>query len=585
MSLSLSSSQLFLYTPLFSLQSFSQKQRVCGFWRKPQALRSLVVRAGPKKISFGKECREGLQIGIDKLADVVSLTLGPRGRNVVLSESEKVRVINDGVTIVQSIELADTIENAGAMLIQEVASKMNNLAGDGTTTAIILTREMIKGGLLAVAFGANPISLKKGMEKTVSELVKVLKEKSLPVKGRNDIKAVASISAGNDEFIGNLIAEAIEKIGPDGVISIESSSSFETSVLVEEGLKFDKGYMSSHFITNQERSIVEFDKAKVLVTDQKISTVKEIVPLLEKITQLSIPLLIIAEDISRPVLETLVVNKMQGLLNVAVVKCPGFGERKKALLQDIALMTGADFLSGDFGFTLDSATSDQLGIARKVTITSNSTTIVADPSTKAEIHARILQIKKDLAETENANLSRKLSERIAKLCGGVAVIKVGAHTEVELEDRKLRIEDAKNATFAAMEEGVVPGGGATYVHLSELIPVIKNSMEDSDEQIGADIIAKALLAPAKSIATNAGDDGEVVVEKTKNCDWRIGYNAMTGKYEDLPDAGVLDPCRVSRCALQIAVSIAGVVLTTQAVLVEKTKTKKPAIPSVPGISP
>ncbi|KAM5587139.1 chaperonin 60 subunit alpha 2, chloroplastic [Rosa sericea] len=585
MSLSLSSSQLFLYTPLFSLQSFSQKQRVCGFWRKPQALRSLVVRAGPKKISFGKECREGLQIGIDKLADAVSLTLGPRGRNVVLSESEKVRVINDGVTIVQSIELADTIENAGAMLIQEVASKMNNLAGDGTTTAIILTREMIKGGLLAVAFGANPISLKKGMEKTVSELVKVLKEKSLPVKGRNDIKAVASISAGNDEFIGNLIAEAIEKIGPDGVISIESSSSFEMSVIVEEGLKFDKGYMSSHFITNQERSIVEFDKAKVLVTDQKISTVKEIVPLLEKITQLSIPLLIIAEDISRPVLETLVVNKMQGLLNVAVVKCPGFGERKKALLQDIALMTGADFLSGDFGFTLDSATSDQLGIARKVTITSNSTTIVADPSTKAEIQARILQIKKDLAETENANLSRKLSERIAKLCGGVAVIKVGAHTEVELEDRKLRIEDAKNATFAAMEEGVVPGGGATYVHLSELIPVIKNSMEDSDEQIGADIIAKALLAPAKSIATNAGDDGEVVVEKTKNCDWRIGYNAMNGRYEDLPDAGVLDPCRVSRCALQIAVSIAGVVLTTQAVLVEKTKTKKPAIPSVPGISP
>ncbi|PRQ30035.1 putative chaperonin Cpn60/TCP-1 family, groEL-like apical domain, groEL-like equatorial [Rosa chinensis] len=585
MSLSLSSSQLFLYTPLFSLQSSSQKRRVCGFWKKPQALRSLVVRAGPKKISFGKECREGLQIGIDKLADAVSLTLGPRGRNVVLSESEKVRVINDGVTIVQSIELADTIENAGAMLIQEVASKMNNLAGDGTTTAIILTREMIKGGLLAVAFGANPISLKKGMEKTVSELVKVLKEKSLPVKGRNDIKAVASISAGNDEFIGNLIAEAIEKIGPDGVISIESSSSFETSVLVEEGLKFEKGYMSSHFITNQERSIVEFDKAKVLVTDQKISTVKEIVPLLEKITQLSIPLLIIAEDISRPVLETLVVNKMQGLLNVAVVKCPGFGERKKALLQDIALMTGADFLSGDFGFTLDSATSDQLGIARKVTITSNSTTIVADPSTKAEIQARILQIKKDLAETENANLSRKLSERIAKLCGGVAVIKVGAHTEVELEDRKLRIEDAKNATFAAMEEGVVPGGGATYVHLSELIPVIKNSMEDSDEQIGADIIAKALLAPAKSIATNAGDEGEVVVEKTKNCDWRIGYNAMTGKYEDLPDAGVLDPCRVSRCALQIAVSIAGVVLTTQAVLVEKTKTKKPAIPSVPGISP
>lgn len=544
-----------------------------------------MIKAGAKKISFGTECRDALQTGIDKLADAVSLTLGPKGRNVVLSESEKLNVINDGVTIVQSIELSDTIENVGAMLIQEVAKKMNNLAGDGTTTAVILTREMIKGGLLAVAFGANPISLKKGMDRTVNELVKILKEKSLPVKGRNEIKAVASISAGNDEFIGNLIAEAIEKIGPDGVISIESSSSFETSVLVEEGLKFDKGYMSSHFITNQEKSLVEFDKAKVLVTDHKISTVREIVPLLEKTTQLSIPLLIIAEDISKQVLETLVVNKKQGLLKVAVVKCPGFAEGKKAILQDIALMTGADFLSGDFGLTLESATSDQLGISRKVKITSNSTTIVADPSTKAEIQARILQIKKDLAETENANLSRKLSERIAKLCGGVAVIKVGAHTEVELEDRKLRIEDAKNATFAAMEEGVVPGGGATYVHLSEFIPSIKNSMEDLDEQIGADLVAKALLAPAKAIATNAGDDGEVVVEKTKSSDWRVGYNAMTGNYEDLPDAGVIDPCRVSRCALQIAVSIAGVVLTTQAVLVEKTKKKRPAVPFVPGITP
>ncbi|KAM1120344.1 hypothetical protein FF1_044369 [Malus domestica] len=580
-----SSFQLFFYKPFFSQQSNFQKQQVAGFWRKPESLRRLVVKAGAKKISFGTECRDALQTGIDKLADAVSLTLGPKGRNVVLSESEKLKVINDGVTIVQSIELSDTIENVGAMLIQEVAKKMNNLAGDGTTTAVILTREIIRGGLLAVAFGANPISLKKGMDKTVNELVKILKEKSLPVKGRNDIKAVASISAGNDKFIGNLIAEAIEKIGPDGVISIESSPSFETSVLVEEGLKFDKGYMSSHFITNQEKSLVEFDKAKVLVTDHKISTVREIVPLLEKTTQLSIPLLIIAEDISKQVLETLVVNKKQGLLKVAVVKCPGFAEGKKAILQDIALMTGADFLSGDFGLTLESATSDQLGIARKVKITSNSTTIVADPSTKAEIQARILQIKKDLAETENAYLSRKLSERIAKLCGGVAVIKVGAHTEVELEDRKLRIEDAKNSTFAAMEEGVVPGGGATYVHLSEFIPAIKNSMEDLDEQIGADLVAKALLAPAKAIATNAGDDGEVVVEKTKSSDWRVGYNAMTGNYEDLPDAGVIDPCRVSRCALQIAASIAGVVLTTQAVLVEKTKKKKPAVPFVPGITP
>ncbi|KAG4114423.1 hypothetical protein ERO13_D12G045600v2 [Gossypium hirsutum] len=567
------------------LQNVNGSRRANGVLRKPLMLRSLTVRAGPKRISFGGDCREALQAGIDKLADAVSVTLGPRGRNVVLFESEKLKVVNDGVTIARAIELSDSIENAGAMLIQEVASKMNDLAGDGTTTAIILARAMIKFGLLAVSFGANPVSLKRGMDKTVKELVKDLKKKSLPVKAREEIKAVASISAGNDDFIGNLIAEAIEKIGPDGVISLESSSSSETFVIIEEGMKIDKGYMSPQFITNQDKSLVEFDNAKVLVTDQKISSVKEIVPLLEKTTQLSVSLLIFAEDISMQVLETLVVNKMQGVINVAVVKCPGFGEGKKALLQDIALMTGADFLSGDFGMTLAAATSDQLGVARKVTITSNSTTIVADPSTKAEIQARIMQIKKDLAETDSAYLSRRLSERIAKLSGGVAVIKVGAHTEMELEDRKLRIEDAKNAAFAAMDEGIVPGGGATYIHLSEQIHTIKNSMEDSDEQIGADIVAKALLAPSKVIATNAGVDGEVVVEKTRKLDWKIGYNAMSGRYEDLINAGVIDPCRVSRCALQSAVSVAGVVLTTQAIMVDKIKTPKPVVPLVPGIRP
>ncbi|KAJ1393398.1 TCP-1-like chaperonin intermediate domain superfamily [Sesbania bispinosa] len=554
-------------------QAFRLNQMTFGVRKNPY----FVVRAGPKKISFGKECREALLAGIDKLADAVSLTVGPKGRNVILSESGDLKVINDGVTIARSIELSDAIENAGAMLIQEVASKMNDLAGDGTSTAIILARAMIKSGLLAVAFGANPISLKKGMEKTVKDLVKFLKKRSVPVEGRDHIKAVASISAGNDEYVGNLIAEAIQKIGSDGVISIQSSSSSETSI--------DKGYMSPHFITNQEKSIVEFDNAKVLITDQKISNVKEIIPLLEKAMQLSAPLLIIAEDITRQVLETLVVNKMQGLLRVAVVKCPGFGDAKKALLQDIALMTGGDFLSGDLGLTLEGATSDQLGTALKVTITSNATTIIADPSTKAEIQARILQIKKDLIETDNANLSRKLSERIAKLSGGVAVIKVGAHTELELEDRKLRIEDAKNATFAAINEGIVPGGGSTYVHLLELIPTIRNSMEDLDEQIGADIVAKALLEPAKSIATNAGVDGDIVVQKTRTLDWRTGYNAMTGIYEDLLNAGVADPSRVARCALQSAVSVAGVVLTTQAILVDKVKKPKPPVPLVPGITP
>ncbi|KAK9267084.1 hypothetical protein L1049_009502 [Liquidambar formosana] len=580
---SFSSSSLF--PPKSFFPNVNGKQRACGLWGNPKIVRSIGVRAGPKRISFDRECRKALQAGIDKLADAVSLTLGPKGRNVVLSESGTLKIINDGVTIARAIELSDAIENAGAMLIREVANKTNDSAGDGTTTAIILARAMIKSGLLAVAFGANPISLKKGMDKTVKELVRVLKKKSFPVKGRDDIKAVASISAGNDEFVGNLIAEAIDKIGPDGVISLESSSSSETSVIVEEGMKIDKGYMSPQFITNQDKSLVEFDNAKVLVTDQKISTVKEIVPLLEKTTQLSAPLLIIAEDISKQVLETLVVNKMRGLLNVAVVKCPGLGEGKKALLQDIALMTGADFLSGDLGLTLEGATSDQLGIARKVTVTSASTTIVADPSTKAEIQARILQIKKDLAETDNAHLSRKLSERIAKLSGGVAIIKVGAHTEMELEDRKLRIEDAKNSTFSAMDEGIVPGGGVTYVHLSDQIPIIKNLMEDRDEQIGADIVGKALLEPAKSIATNAGVDGEIVVDKIRTCNWRTGYNAMTGRYEDLLNAGVVDPCRVSRCALQNAVSIAGVVLTTQAVLVEKTRKPNPPVPIIPGITP
>ncbi|KAL5775600.1 hypothetical protein ACOSP7_013157 [Xanthoceras sorbifolium] len=584
MSVSFSSPSIFPPISLFTRNHGGNKRVNGNFSWKHQKMAVVVVRAGPKKISYGRECREALQAGIDKLADAVSLTLGPKGRNVILSESEKLKVINDGVTIAQAIELSDAIENVGAMLMQEVASKMNDLAGDGTTTAIILAREMIKSGLLAVAFGANPISLKKGMNKTVKELIKILKSKSFPVKGRDDIKAVASISAGNDDFIGNLLAETIEKIGPDGVISIESSSSFETFVIVEEGMKFDKGYMSPHFITNQDKSIVEFDNAKVLVTDQKISSVKEIVPLLEKTTQLSVPLLIIAEDISSQVLETLVMNKIRGVLNVAVVKCPGFGDGKKALLQDIALMTGADFLSGDMGLTLMGATSDQLGIARKITIMGNSTTIVADPSTKAEIQARILQIKKDLAETESSPLSRKLSERIAKLSGGVAVIKVGAHTEVEFEDRKLKIEDAKNATFAALDEGIVPGGGSTYVHLSEHIPIIKNSMVDPDEQFGADIVAKALIVPAMSIATNAGVDGTIVVEKTRTCDWRCGFNAMTGRYEDLLNAGVVDPCRVSRCALQNAVSIAAVVLTTQAVMVEKTKTPKSPIPLVPGIN-
>ncbi|XXG68986.1 hypothetical protein AAC387_Pa06g1957 [Persea americana] len=572
---------------LFSTNRSETKRFLKSSRRHSQLGKIFTIRAGPKKISFDTDCRKSLQAGIDKLADAVSVTLGPKGRNVVLDEPGIPKVINDGVTIARAIELSDSIENAGAMLIQEVARKTNDSAGDGTTTAIVLAREMIKLGLLAVASGANPVSLKKGIEKTVFELLKILRKECRPVKGRSDIKAVASISAGNDDFIGSLIAEAIDKIGTDGVISIESSSTFETTVQIEEGMKIDKGYISPHFITNQDKSIVEFQNAKVLVTDQKISKIKDIIPLLEKTTQLSVPLLIITEDISHEVLATLVMNKLRGLINVAAIKCPGFGEGKKAILQDIALMTGADFLAADLGLTLESATSDQLGIAQKITITNNSTTIVADPSTRAEIQARISQIKKDLAATDSAFQSRKLSERIAKLSSGVAVIKVGAPTEAELEDKKLRIEDAKNATFAAIDEGIAPGGGATFIHLSKQIPNIKNLMEDPEEQIGAHIVGKvlALLVPSALIAANAGVEGSVVVEKLLSCNWQVGYNAMTDKYEDLISAGVIDPCRVLRCALQNASSIAGVVLMTQAVLVEKVKKPKPAVPHVPGITP
>ncbi|KAL5975740.1 hypothetical protein ACLOJK_020066 [Asimina triloba] len=641
-----------------------KSSRSCRFGRV------FTVRAGVKRISFGNDCRKSLQAGIDKLADAVSVTLGPKGRNVVLDDPNVPKVINDGVTIARSIELADSIENAGAMLIQEVARKTNDAAGDGTTTAIILAREMVKLGLLAVASGANPVSLKKGIDKAACELAKLLKDKCIPVKGWDDIKAVASISAGNDDFIGNLIADAVEEIGPDGIITIESSKTFETTIEVEKGLKLDKGYVSPEFITNQDKSIVEFENAKVLITDQKITNFKQIVRVLEKTTQLGVPLLIISEGISPSVLAVLVMNKRKGLVNVAVIKCPGFAESKKGLLQDVAIMTaGGDFLASDLGLTLESATSDQLGMAQKIMITENSTTIIADPLMRAEIQARISQIKKDLAETKSTYEIKKLSERIAQLSGGVARIKhlsrglmkkgkavvdreisevVGAPTESELEDKKLKIEDAKNATVAAIDEGIAPGGGATFVHLSNQIPSIKDLIEDPDEKIGADIVGKAihlsmetdlsdqcswcvndkqpeqmpswqaslcgfrsescllvtwlktnknlykersalsllaLLVPASLIAANAGVDGLVVVEKLLACDWGIGYNAMTDTYEDLMQAGVIDPCRVSRCALQNAASVAGVILLTQATLFEKIKKPKPAVPDVPGIVP
>ncbi|CAI0452875.1 unnamed protein product [Linum tenue] len=549
-----------------------------------QSTRRLSVRANAKDIAFDQDSRRALQAGIDKLADAVGLTLGPRGRNVVLDEYGSPKVVNDGVTIARAIELPDAMENAGAALIREVASKTNDSAGDGTTTASVLAREIIKLGLLSVTSGANPVSLKKGIDKTVLGLIEELEKKSRPVLIKSTLAAVATISAGNDELIGTMIADAIDKVGPDGVLSIESSSSFETTVEVEEGMEIDRGYISPQFVTNPEKLICEFENARVLITDQKITAIKDIIPLLEKTTQLRAPLLIIAEDITGEALATLVVNKLRGIVNVAAIKAPGFGERRKALLQDIAILTGAEFQASDLGLLVEQTDIDQLGLARKVTISKDSTTIIADAASKDELSSRVAQLKKELSETDSVYDSEKLAERIAKLSGGVAVIKVGAATETELEDRKLRIEDAKNATFAAIEEGIVPGGGAALVHLSTLVPAIKEKLEDADERLGADIIQKALVAPASLIAQNAGVEGEVVVEKVKESEWEVGYNAMTDTYENLVEAGVIDPAKVTRCALQNSASVAGMVLTTQAIVVDKPKPKSPAAAAPQGMT-
>lgn len=535
--------------------------------------RNLVVKASDaKEIVFDSESRRRLQLGINKVADAVAVTLGPRGRNVVLEQKFGVpQVVNDGVTIARAIDLKDPVENAGAQLIKEVAGRTNDSAGDGTTTASVLARDMIHYGLQFVTSGANPIEVKKGIDKTCEFLVGKLKEQAKPVKGRVDIKNVASISAGNDDFVGEMIANALDKVGSNGVLSIESSNSTETFVEVQEGMEIDRGYISPQFVTNTERLLCEYDNCRILITDQKIEAIRDIVPILEQVTRLNAPLLIIAEDVTGEALATLVVNKLRGILNVVAIKAPGFGERRKALLQDIAIVTGAEFIAKDLGMKVESAVVEQLGVARKVGVAATTTTLIADSASREEIEMRVAQLKKELSETDSVYDTEKLSERIAKLSGGVAVIRVGAATEAELEDRKLRIEDAKNATFAAVEEGIVPGGGAALLHLSELVPAFKESLPNLEQKMGADIVMKAMRSPCRIIAENAGVEGEVIVQRLLGMPFEMGYNAMNDTVVNMMEAGIIDPTKVTKNGLLNSCSIAGIMLTTQAVMVEKRR--------------
>lgn len=546
-------------------QQRQQQQKKRGF--------NLIVRSEAKKLTFDMAARTRMQAGIDKLADAVAITLGPRGRNVVLEEKFGVpQVINDGVSIARFIELQDPVENCGAQLIKEVAGRTNDSAGDGTTTASVLAREMIMFGLQSVAAGANPINIKKGIDKTSDFLTKKLNELAVDVSGRDDIKAVASISAGNNDEIGEMIADAIEKVGADGVLSIENGNGLETVVDIEEGMEIDRGYGSPQFVTNNEKLQVEMDNARIIITDEKIESVKDLVPLLEQINEAgSPPVLLIAEDIVGEALATLVVNKLRGVLNITTMKAPGFGERRKALLQDIAIVTGAQYLAKDLGLSVATATMDSLGFARKLTQDATTTTLIADSASKDDINLRVAQLKQELADSDSVYDTQKLSERIAKLAGGVAVIKVGAATESELEDKKLRIEDAKNATFAAVEEGIVPGGGAALVHLSVMIEEFKKTITDPEEKLGCEIVQKALVAPCRWIANNAGVEGDVIVNRIAQEPWNIGYNAMSGEFADLIKTGVIDPKKVTRSGIQNSCSIAGMVLTTQAVITEIPK--------------
>jgi chaperonin GroEL len=520
-----------------------------------------------KQLEFDAAAREALRRGVDKLADAVKITLGPRGRNVALDKKWGApSITNDGVTIAKEIELEDAYENMGAQLLKEVATKTQDVAGDGTTTATVLAQSIVREGLRHVTAGANPMTLKRGIEKAVEAVVADLKKRSQPVQGRDDIAHVASISANNDETVGALIADAMEKVGKDGVITVEEAKTISTTLEVVEGLQFDRGYISPYFVTDAERMEVVLEDAYILIHDKKISGMKDLLPVLEKVVQLGRPILIVAEDVEGEALATLVVNKLRGVIAGCAVKAPGFGDRRKAMLEDIAVLTGGRVISEEIGVRLEKATTDDLGRAKRISIDKDNTTIVEGSGKSAEIKERIQQIRKQIDDTTSDYDREKLQERLAKLSGGVAVVHVGAATEIEMKERKARVEDALAATRSAVEEGIVAGGG---VALLRAIKAAAAAPVEGEERLGRDIILRSLEEPARMIASNAGEEGSMVVEKIKAAVGNTGYNAAAGRFEDLVKAGVVDPTKVVRSALQNAASIAALLLTTETIISER----------------
>jgi len=537
---------------------------------------------GAKILLYDEEARKAVLKGVNTLADAVKVTLGPKGRNVIIDKSfGSPTVTKDGVTVAKEIELEDKFENMGAQMVKEVASKTSDVAGDGTTTATILAQALYREGVKAVAAGSNPMDIKRGIDKAVEVVVKELSKMSKPTKDQKEIAQVGTISANNDETIGNIIAGAMDKVGKEGVITVEEAKGLETELEIVEGMQFDRGYLSPYFVTNPDKMLVSLDEALILIYEKKISGMKDLLPILEQIAKMGRPLLIIAEDIEGEALATLVVNKIRGTLHVAAVKAPGFGDRRKAMLEDIAILTGGKMISEDMGYKLENVKLEDLGKAKKITIDKDNTTIIDGAGKRADLEGRVKQIRAQIEETTSDYDREKLQERLAKLVGGVAVIKVGAATESEMKEKKARVEDALHATRAAVEEGIVAGGGVAYLRT---LPALNKLELVGDEQIGVNIVKKAIEEPIKMIACNAGLEGSIVVEKVKEKKGSFGFNARTDVYEDMIAAGVIDPTKVTRFALQNAASVSGLLLTTQCMIADKPE-EKGAGGGMPGMPP